>query len=242
MTGSANETIFFVHVMKTGGTTFVQHLEANFGSEERYPQAERGWERQRAYYMIDELRALSPERRRALRVYMGHFPFAASQLVGADVTMTVLRDPVDRTISFLRHSKRYQEKHRDKPLEEIYEDPWLFPLYIRNYQAKLFAMTSEDKLESHLDDIEVDEPRLRTACATLERVDVLGLSERYQDFVDEVQRRFRWRIDPVKDLRVSTEDWNVTASFRRRIAADNAADVAFYEHAQELHERRRDAG
>ena len=241
MTDGTDPVFFFMHVMKTGGTTFVQHLEGNFGPDEVYPPAQRGVDRQRAYYMIDELRNLSPERRDATRLYMGHFPYVVGALVGADVTLTILRDPVERTVSFLRHCRRYHTKHAEQPLEEIYDDPWMYPLYIRNYQAKLFAMTVDDKLESHLDEIDVDDRRLAGAVDNLERVDVVGLSDRYDQFVDETHRRFGWRIDPAPDLRVSTEGWDVSRAFRARIASDNAADVAFYVYACELHDRRRRA-
>jgi len=233
-------TYFFLHVMKTGGTTFVQHINANFGPSERYPSVERGLARQRAYYLIDELRALSDQDRQRIRVYAGHFPYASSEIVGADITMAILRDPVERTVSYLRDCKRHQARLADLRLEEIYEDDWVHPLYIRNYQAKLFAMTLDDKLESHLDVLEVDDARLRVATDNLERLDLLGLNEHYADFLAAVSARYGWAIQQAPNMRVSTEGWDVSSSFRRRIASDNAADVTFYERARELHAERDD--
>lgn len=232
-------TFFFVHVMKTGGSTFVQHLNANFPPGRRYPVQDLGDEHIRAYYQVDYVRRLEPEVRDRIRIWAGHFPFAVSELVGADVTLAVLRDPVERTVSFLRHCKRYRPAMRDLPLEAIYEDSWLHPTYIRNYQAKLFAMTTADKLESHLDVVEVDDARLATAKANVERVDVLGLHERYDDFVAAAAERFGWRFGTLPDLEVSTEDWDVPASFRRRIAEENAADLEFFDHARAVHDRQR---
>lgn len=234
-----DRTYFFVHVMKTGGTTFVQHINANFGAGHRYPPDDRGLARQRAYYMIDELRALTPEQRQVIQIYAGHFPFVASQLVEVDVTMAILRDPVERTLSYLRDCKRDQVRLRDLTLEEIYEDGWVHPLYVRNYQSKLFAMTLEDKLESHLDVIEIDGARLAIAMDNLERLDLLGLTDRYDDFLTGVQDRYGWTVNHVPNLRVSTDGWDVPRSFRSRIAAENAADVAFYERAREIHGQRR---
>ena len=64
-----------------------------------------------------------PERRATIRGYMGHYPYVASQLLGEDpVTLTILRDPVERTISYLKHCKRYHDHHRELSLEEIYRD------------------------------------------------------------------------------------------------------------------------
>jgi hypothetical protein len=226
---------FFLHVMKTGGKSFRQHIKANFAPEEQYPPPEKATVRD-SYNRVDELRAFPADRHRTVRVYAGHFPFAATTLVGRDViTMTLLRDPVERTVSLLRHCKRLEERHRDLPLEEIYEDPWMFPLLIHNHQLKLFALTADDRLESHMDLVDFDDPeRIRTAYANLERVDVLGLTERYADFLEQLTRRFGWQFESRPDRGVSREGWDVSAGFRRRIAEDNALDIAFYERASSI--------
>jgi hypothetical protein len=233
----AGPIFFFVHVMKTGGTTFAQHINANFQPDEIFPGPD--W-KPGAYFLVEQLRQLPPHRRQAIRVYAGHFPFIVSTLVGPDVTtFTLLRDPVDRTVSCLRHFKRHLDHCRDLALEEIYDDPFVFPTYVRDHQAKTFSMTLDDKLESHLDLIEVDDARLQLAKANLERVNLLGLSERYDEFVDEVGVRFGWRVGPVRNRQVSGEGWDVSPAFRQRIAADNAADVEFYEYAAAIYRRRR---
>jgi hypothetical protein len=231
-------TYFFIHVMKTGGTTFVQHILANFSADAVYPSSTRGEGRKRAYYMIDELRRISLERRGSLRAYSGHFPFVAAELVGADVTLAILRDPIERTVSILRHHRREDPRLHGATLEEVYDDGWVFPLYVHNYQAKLFAMTVDDKLESHLDLIDVDEARLEIALTNLERVDVLGLHHRYAEFLDTMREQQGWTIGDVPDLRVSADRRDVPSQLRERIAADNAAEMTFYEHAVRLYERR----
>ena len=231
-------TFFFLHVMKTGGTTFAQLLEENFGPEERYPDAPRGPKRRRQYTMIDEVRSVDATRRRGIRVYAGHFPFIVAELAGADVTLTMLRDPIERTVSVLRHFQRYADEHRESSLEAVYEDPWVFPLYIHDYQAKMFAMTASDKLESHLDVIEIDDDRLAIAKAAVARVDVLGLSDRQDAFTETLHRRFGWRVPPVPDLNISPGDTDVPRAFRRRIETDNARDIEFFEHASALYRER----
>jgi hypothetical protein len=162
----------------------------------------------------------------------------ASEIVGADVTMSILRDPNERTVSFLRHCKRHEPRLRGLSLEAIYDDAWMFPLLIQNYQSKLYSMTFDDKLDSHLDDIEVDDRRVEIAKRNVDRLDVLGLNDRYHEFLARVHERFGWRIRTVEDQRVASDDWQVQPSLRRRIADDNAADVEFYEYAKDLYERR----
>ena len=99
-----------------------------------------------------------------MRGYMGHYPYVASQLLGVEpVTFTIVRDPVERTISYLKHCKRYHDQHRELSLEEIYGDPFYFPCFIHNHETKIFAMTDEDRLESYMDVIDIDDRRLAIA-------------------------------------------------------------------------------
>lgn len=227
-------TYFFVHVMKTGGTTFKQHIEANFPPEQRYPlpRHESG---QGHYIEVASLLALTPEERAQIRIYSGHFPFAAAKLVGADVTLTILRHPVERTLSLLRQLKRTDTRVRGWPLERIYEDPMLHAMLVKDYQAKIFSLTEADGRLHHLEGLDVDRAKLEAAKANVESVDVLGINERYHDFLAEVRDRLGWRIvEDAPDQRVSHHDLDVPASFRARIAEDNPADMELYEHARRL--------
>jgi len=240
MSPPVSKHVFFVHVMKTGGATFRRHVYANFDAEEVYPNPRYDGDMRDANMSIEQLVTLPPERRALIRAYTGHFPFVATELLDLDfLTLTILRDPVDRTISYLKHCKRYHDQHRDLSLEEIYDDPFFFPSFIHNHQAKIFAMTTDDKLESYMDVIEIDDRRLEIAKSNLARVDVLGLNEHHEDFVTEVERSLGWRIGAVPNQRVSEESWEASSALRRRIASENEADVDFYEHARSLYDQRR---
>jgi hypothetical protein len=228
-------TYFFMHIMKTGGTTFIQHVRENFAPEAVYPLATEKAERRRAYFMIDGLRSITPEQRQSIRMYTGHFPFVASQIVDADVTLSILRHPVARTLSYLRHCKRHRDHMVDMNLEQIYEDPWLYAVRIHNYQAKLFSMTTGDKLASDLEVIDVDGRRLEIALENLERVTVIGLHEKYTEFLETLRSEHGWTIGRVPNLRVTEDRYDVPAGLPERIAADNSADMMLYERACELY-------
>jgi hypothetical protein len=134
--------------MKTGGTSLVVHLLKEFRPPEIYPDAE--LDRKRAddvgpYAALSDLVALTPERREQIRFYSGHFPFVARDLIGPDVqTLTLLREPVARTVSVLKHFKRLRDRYRDLPLEEIYDDPVVFRFFVENHQTKVFSVTAAD--------------------------------------------------------------------------------------------------
>jgi len=238
-----DQRFFFIHVMKTAGGTLRQQILANFRREEVYPWDRVDVDLLTANTSLEYLTRLPASRRAGIRVFTGHFPFAAVQLLGGNPTIvTILRDPVDRTISFLRARQRNQDQHRGQSLEEIYEHPSLFASLIKDHQAKLFALTAEDRPGSFGDVLDVDRDRLELAKQNLERVDVIGIQSRFGDLLSELERRFGWRRAAVADRNVGQATAQAVAvSFRRRIAEDNQADMEFFEHAVRLCEQRRRA-
>jgi hypothetical protein len=82
-------------------------------------------------------------------------------------------------------------------------------------------------------DVPVDELTLARACRNLERVDVLGVHDRYDEFLGRLGRRAGWTMD----RRIWTNRGRrvtVPPSFRRRVEEDNALDLELYEHACDL--------
>ena len=150
MAASPDHKYLFVHIMKTGGTSFADVIELNFPLESRYPaaviQGESNPFRQMESYLhvpgiIAEVNA-NPGR---YRMVAGHVPYAIRDLLREDyVTLTVLREPVSRTISYLKHCQRYHKEHMDLSLEDIYEDEWFHASFVSNYQTKLFSMSAEE--------------------------------------------------------------------------------------------------
>jgi hypothetical protein len=251
---AAASPIFFVHVMKTGGTTVFRNLRANYELDQLYPcrsldiQFEGPKVDVQHHLSVPYLLGLSPERHARIRVYTGHFPFVVSDLLGGGfTTVTLLRDPVERTISLLRQFRRKapwldpgQPMMASHTLEEVYEQAIVFEPLIHDHQTKIFSMTAADGPESYMDVIEVDAARLEIAKRNLERVDIVGLTERYDLFLGQLRTSFGWDVEP--DARANatpaSEIQPVTDELRDRIAADNALDLEFYEFARQLVDAR----
>ena len=62
---------------------------------------------------------------------------------------------------------------------------------VLNHQTKIFSMTSDDRLDTYMDVIDVDDKRLAMAKENLAKVDFIGLTEQYDDFLDELAARHR---------------------------------------------------
>jgi hypothetical protein len=239
---------FFIHMMKTAGTTLARHLQQQFPPVEFYPSRGFDWELvtdYEPYVSVPRLRAVPEARRDQVRMYSGHFPYMAAALVAPDLrVLTLLRDPVDRTESVLKHFKRLDDRFRESTLEVIYEHPQISRSYIRNYQTKVFSFVPADDADTVLRPLEVDDARLQLAKDNLGRVEFVGLTERFGAFMEELRTGLGWwpnGVDATDRANKSPEAWSVSSELRMRIADDNPYDVAFYQYAQELVARRRAA-
>lgn len=227
-----NQRFFFAHIMKTGGSTFRSHLKRNFRKPQIFPLRGQVRDLERCYMYVDAVRELTEADHARYRAYAGHHPPVVAELIGPDViTMSLIREPVARTISVLKHARRHIDRYADLAYEEIYEDPWVHDLSVLNHQSKLFAMTLDDKLESCLDALIVDDQRLSMAIDRMRSIEVLGLQSHYDQFLVDLAERYRWVFKGIDNREVSGQHWKPPASFIRHIREDNAADVAFYDAA-----------
>jgi Sulfotransferase family len=226
---------FFVHMQKTGGVSLYMRLQREFGEEAVYPAESDGDPEARMpqlfpNILLDRWRA----RRDEIRVVTGHFPLCTTELLDAEfTTFTVLRDPVDRTLSYLRHHRDTTPAERERPLEEIYEDPARFGPFIENHMVKMLSLRAEEMTDGMMTVIDLDRRRLRRAKRALRKIDDFGLQEDLEGFAQRLAGRYGWRLGPTVHENV-TRPAEVPQSFRARIAEDNALDVELYEHAVKL--------
>jgi hypothetical protein len=222
--------------MKTAGTSFVAQIQQNFGIDHIYPSAHHVPEKGVAqpYVRVDALVNLSAAERAQTHVYAGHFPFVAYELLGVDaVTLTILREPVERTVSMLKHCKREIKAFSEMDLDEIYERGLVRAAFVDNFQTKQFAFTRADAPPSSLAALAIDDDRLRLAISNLDSVDVVGATERYDVFLARMRGRYGWTFTETPKRNVSKEPWDASPELRSRIAKDNRFDIAFYEHAKD---------
>ncbi len=230
MAPESDAPFFFLHVMKTGGTTLRGHIDNNFSREEVFPDPTVDDAMFAAKADIRYLQRLAPERLATIRIYSAHVPIGLTDRLHRSFTyLTLFRDPVDRTLSWLRQRQRNHQP--DESLEEIYDqDTVLRANYVDNHQVKQFAITAEDGAVNHLHPVEMDDARLRIARTNLERVSVVGFQDRFDDFLGQLHDRHGWRIGRVPDRNVG-ESQPAPVALRAKIDAENPYDREFYEWA-----------
>jgi len=234
------QRFFFVHVQKTAGTTLLIRLGEQFAPEQIYPDDTDGDKFGNMPQMnVDHLLERWPTRRDDVRVIAGHFPLCTTELLGEPfTTFSVLREPVERTLSYLRHHRKLTPADQHLSLEEVYEDPDRMSRFIHNHMVKMFGMTAEEMTGWVMTNIEFGPEHLQRAKERLAGIDVVGLQEDFETFCQELERRFDWDLGP-SVVANDTPHEVVSDAFRARIAAENAMDVELYEYACDLVARRR---
>ncbi len=234
MSTATPQRYFFVHLQKTAGTTLFRRLKQHFGAEAVYPmpQYQGNVEATLDVNLLVERFAKHGDQ---IRVVTGHFPLCTVELLGAEfTTFTVLREPVERTLSFLRHQREVSPEYADASLEDIYARPLMRDGLVRNHMARMLSLTVAEMTDGALTNVSVDEGRLERAKANLaERVDVMGLQEHFSAFCDLLTARFGWDLGR-PHVANRTEPFAASDTLREQIAADNAMDIALYEFAVDL--------
>jgi hypothetical protein len=221
---------FFVHLQKTAGTALWRRLKQQFAPRSVYPGPDDGGPPE-TILSVEHLLARWRLRRPEILIVTGHFPLCTVELLEAPfTTLTLLRDPVERTLSYLRHHREKTPADRGRALEHIYADPIRFGL-LHNHMVKMLSLTTAEMSDGALTEVAFTRDRLERAKQRLATIDAVGFQEDFEAFCNELSTRFNWDLGaPV--LMNRSMPFPVSDAFRRRIAEDNALDIELYEFAR----------
>lgn len=239
MNGTASRRFFFCHLQKTAGSSLLRRLRRQFARDRIYPEPV---DDVASVISVPRLVQRWQETGGAIDLIAGHFPLCTRHLLDAEFsTFTILREPVERTLSLIRHHRKRTPASRDKTDEEIYANQFRFHGLIHNHMVKMLSLTTSEMTNGMLTRVDFTPDRLARAKEQLAHVDVFGLQEHFENFCAELHDRFGFELGPPVFWNRTTPA-PVSRSFRDRIAEDNALDVELYEWAGEQlrsRERRR---
>jgi hypothetical protein len=264
--GANSGPLFIVyHVQKTAGTSLRQLTRANLPPSD----VEITPDLRKLRYRPDELlswysawyRRLDADRRARLCCVMSH---SAGYLLPAldrpAVTLVLVREPVDRVLSFYYYKRRRDEPHRSGggddflSLDQIYaldEDdrarlrrPARLESWDQffNWQSRCLLSVFHDVSDLAYSagpptDADVWRTRLREL---LEQVFFVGVQDRFAAYVGLLARRFGWTAflpSSKVNTRRPPHDAELTASLREEILAYNWLDTELYELSRQAQER-----
>ena len=237
---------FFIHLHKTAGTSFGRMLARLFPQDSIFPNEQDQLATRRHYPdltpELHDFLQLSAERRDSIRLLCGHYPFLTGRAFPREPSCLVfLRHPLARTISHLKHAKRYVPGFQDKSLTEVFEVRRARRLFFGNVQTKAFSYHSFEEALRVDDPIDVDRSRLELAKENLRRCAFVGLTEAFADSVALCERIFGWSFEGILRENVAPEDLAVEEPLRERILNEVALDLELYDFAAEVHGEMRAA-
>lgn len=232
-----DETTIFLHVPKAGGTTLQSIIERHYRPSETF------FAGTLVQDAVQRLRKTDREVRAGVRLAAGHVPYGLhDDLPGQYSYFTVLREPVDRVVSFF-YFVRQNGAHY---LHDFSSASGMALAQFMDSGASVMLDNAQTRLISGIwdqvpygelspDALELARRRLR------DRFDVVGLSERFDETLLILGRRYGWKHLYYRRQNVTARRPHVDtidAADRRAVAEHNRLDEQLYEYAQELFERQ----
>lgn len=221
----SNETAIFLHVPKTAGTTLNRLIEWEYPLSKMYSIDPVFYEWSAAH-----LRKRSSDQLKRIRIFKGHMTFGLHEVLPQPATyITILRDPVDRTLSayyFMRNYKLHPLYWRFR------REKWTLEDFVRrsprdNVQSKILAGA------------EYREPCTAEIFARakenlLQYFSVVGLSERFEESLALMKLRFGWKLQRYSRFNVTRTrpgKADIPQATLDLIEEKESFDIALYESA-----------
>ena len=223
------ETLIFLHIPKTAGTTLNRIIEWQYSPFEIFTI-----DPYRIRATPERLERLPEERRRRLRMVRGHMLYGVHKWLPQPTTyFTMLRDPVARVLSAYHFVLRrpLNPLHRKVKRERLGVEDYvrLFPER-HNLQCRLIAGFRDTPI--------ADERLLHTAKENLTKsFSVVGISEQFEESLILMATTFGWQIPFYKNCKVSKARPPVEPGTAEIIRNHNRLDVALYEFGKGLFEK-----
>jgi hypothetical protein len=226
----------FLHIPKTAGVTLYHVIERQYRPEDMHRIVGTPWG-------FEDFTKLSQARRAEIRLLTGHIQFGVHlQLPRPAVYFTLLREPVDRVISYFEYIRRRPEDYFYDLVASNNLDLKGFiqskaDVMMDNHQTRILAGCWYD-----LEFGECTEAELEAAKTNLrEHFAVVGLTERFDETLLLLKRAFGWRNvfytrANVAPRRLKRSD--LPPDTLDVIAQVNWLDVELYRYATALFEER----
>ena len=240
----ADDQLCFIHIPKTAGTTFTSIIDQKFNVDEICPELVN---LQKVSEAQEEGISIAPERVAKYKLIRGHFSYDTIDrfLLKKPLYLTILRNPLDRTISLYEFLKRAKEKgepeyNEDTKVLRDATDQGL-EAFVSNANPTVKARTSNPQtrilaLQPQVD--RSDAELLAIAKANLEQFILVGLTERFQDSVFLLSYLFGWcPATSFYSLRVASNKpsrENLPQTVIDTIIQYNQLDFELYQFAEKL--------
>lgn len=230
---SDNEILYYLHIPKTAGTSFTNIIQKHFAPEAVYQPNS-----------IHEYLNTPPDVVERTRFLVGHLVYDLKPVITRKpIYITMLRDPVERTISEYAQIQRapHHAAHpivKNQSLLEYVKDPRNVLIY-GNLQTRFIGVDSTLEAGEGWDEV-ANPAVLQRALERLETFTFVGLAERFDEAIEVLCYTFGWEIP--KASRVLNVGTNHPADIPQEaidiIRENTRQDQELYETGKRLFEQR----
>lgn len=249
-----DDILYFLHIPKTGGTTLSTYIQNHFDHDLIYPETQ--W-----WHLLMKF----PENYQKYKLFLGHFGYYLYNILGKKpIYITMLRDPIKRTVSDFENIKRNMPDElvdffsKGKNISDFLNEPhWNWRL--TNLQVRYIATDRDviSMMKPILDDIKwplyyITEPQRKldgdkndeelyeiAKTRLLSDFAFFGIQDRYEDSMLLLSYTFGWLpiTEPIK-LNIGQQNYNLEPNVITEIKKYNKYDEMLYNFAKEVFEFR----
>jgi hypothetical protein len=231
-------TLIFLHLPKAAGTSFKAALLEMLPLGSVISDHPSGAP---VHQVVRAVMAMAPEQRSGLRAVLAHVPYGLHTLFGEAQYVTILREPVARVLSNYYYAKSRTDFDIGKKIAAgMTIEQFAADVYSDNAQVRRLMKYTNISREDVFSDPpagQLTRTHLEDAKDTLRRCAVVGLAERYDEFLDCVSAEFGLPALSCRDDNVTAIPWHRERLPERtieRLLEINRFDVELYEYAGKL--------
>lgn len=220
---SKAEKFLFIHIPKTGGSTFRHHMRKVYGNHEVYF----------VYQEEDQEEHLHKAMSSHAKAISGHVNWfvirESGTLEESPYTFTLIREPQDQIISHFMHRRRGHKWTDRNRLKDDFRD-FLGTAWSRNWQSAFLSGLDRD----HYLDPNVDELKAM-AMENLKKIDMCASTDQIREAVGYFRYKFNWKRSSIEDRNVSKKSHLLDVlheEFDKQLKEINRADYSLYKYSK----------
>lgn len=234
-----DDVLFFMHIPKTAGLSIIDILDSFYPPEQIFPLHSLG-DHRFSDYKLEELARY--------RLVRGHFTFGPNDdgiynyLTPKPVILTMLRDPIERTISAYRHLIRQSEIPATVTLEDFLTQG-TYRNRVDNRQSYFLIGDVPGNLRRDTAETRFSpEVQLYLAKERLEQIAFFGMTERFRESIQLLTYTLSWKpVEEYPEVNRAPEPFDMSSlspETMNRLMELNTIDLPLYAYAVELFESR----